>query len=208
MYQGYLKKITVFSWLGVTANILCAVAIMMFTSVSLAQADDNAALNAEKAALFDKLLNAKDETEGREAEAAIWTFWFDQAPTPEAREALDAGMKRREAYDFEAAENHMNKVVELAPNYAEGYNQRAFVRFLRENYSDARDDLEKALELESEHFGAMSGLFHILRIENRRQAALSILRQAVSLHPWIKERHGLPEEMWPEHYRQLHQETI
>lgn len=82
------------------------------------------------------------------------------------------------------------------------------MRFLRENYSDARDDLEKALELESEHFGAMSGLFHILRIENRRQAALSILRQAVSLHPWIKERHGLPEEMWPEHYRQLHQETI
>jgi len=204
MYRSYINNCPKF----LITSIKIAITLAMLISVAMAQADDSSAEQIEKAALFDKLRHASTETQGRAVEAQIWKFWFDQAPTPQAREALDAGMERREAYDFEAAENHMDKVVELAPSYAEGYNQRAFVRFLREKYSDARDDLEKALELESKHFGAMSGLFHVLRIENRRQAALSILRQAVSLHPWIKERHGLPEDMWPEHYRQLHEETI
>lgn len=163
-----------------------------------------AAAPGELSELLENLANADTELEGHTAEEAVWNFWFDQSPSADVRAALDAGMKRREAYDFEAAENHLSQVVELAPNYAEGYNQRAFVRFLREKYNDSLLDLEKALELEPNHFGALSGLFQILRRQDRHDAAYSALKQAVTLHPWLRERSSLPEHMWPERYRALH----
>ena len=157
-----------------------------------------------KTELFEALSNAENELEGRIAEEAMWSYWFNQSPSTEVRKHLDAGMERREAYDYEAAEEELNKVVEAAPNYAEGYNQRAFIHFLRENYSNAQIDLEKALELEPKHFGALSGLFHVLRIQDRQEAALGMLQQAVTIHPWIQERFALPESMWPESYKSIH----
>jgi len=165
--------------------------LMLFVGFSLpasiAQADSVAAQEA-LSELLDSLANADTELEGRTAEDAIWTHWFDQSPNADVRAALDAGIERRKAYDYEAAEEHLNQVVEMAPKYAEGYNQRAFVRFLRGEYSDSQTDLEQALELEPRHFGALAGLFHILRIQDRQDAAYSALKQAVTLHPWLKER--------------------
>ena len=55
---------------------------------------------------------------------------------------LDTGRERREAYAYDEAEENLDKVVELAPDYHEGYNQRAFVRFLRENYEGSLPDNE------------------------------------------------------------------
>lgn len=147
--------------------------------------------------LFDRLAKAQTQKEGREIEAEIWHYWFNQAPNKEIKNDLEFGRKRREAYDYEAAENAFDKVVAAAPNFAEGYNQRAFARFLRENFSGSLEDLEKALELEPRHFGAMSGMFHVLRLMNRNKAAFKVLQDAVKIHPWIKERGALPETMQP-----------
>ena len=183
---------------------ITATMLLLTFSLAAADSDDRAKLEADKRALFDALQSAESEQEGRSIEGAIWQFWFDQSPTEDVRASLDAGRERREAFDYEAAENHLDKVVESAPDYAEGYNQRAFVRFLRQKYDDAQTDLETALELEPEHFGAMSGLFHILRVQNRPEAALGLLQQAVEIHPWIQERSMLPEAMWPESYRKIH----
>jgi len=126
-------------------------------------------------------------------------------PTSDVRALLDAGLERREAYDYEAAENRFDEVIASAPEYTEGYNQRAFIRFLRQNYSGAQVDLEAALELDPTHFGAMSGTYHVLMIQNRPKAALKMLQRAVAIHPWLKERRALPEAMWPESYRAIHQ---
>jgi len=162
------------------------------------------ATDANKSVLFENLSNARNEVEGRDAEAAIWQFWFSQSPDAEIRASLDAGIERREAYDFEAAETHFDNVIRLAPNYAEGFNQRAFIRFLRQNYAMAQADLEVALELEPAHFGALSGLYHILLSQNKSELALRMLQKAVEIHPWLKERTALPEPMWPDKYRVIH----
>ena len=169
-----------------------------------ANSDESVSANLEEQALFKSLLAAENEQEGRIAEDAIWRYWFDQSPTALVRASLDAGIERREAYDFEAAEIHFDKVVRSAPNYAEGYNQRAFVRFLREKYQSAQTDLEIALKLEPNHFGALSGLYHILQKQDRREAAMRMLSRAVEIHPWLKERSALPKEKWPKSYRDLH----
>lgn len=148
----------------------------------------------ERDRLFKALKTAKTEREGRLAENAIWNWWLDQSPSLEVRAAIDHGMERRSSYDFEAAEKAFDKVIEKAPDYAEGWNQRAFARFLRENPDGALSDLEKAVELDPDHFGAWSGMYHVLMRLGRPEVAVSALSRAVTIHPWLKERGMLPPD--------------
>lgn len=149
---------------------------------------------SERARLFQALKTANTEAEGRAAENAIWRWWINQAPTRPVRDAIDRGMERRESYDFEAAEAAFDIAVRDAPSYAEGWNQRAFVRFLRDNDDGALSDLEKAVELDPDHFGAWSGMYHVLMRMGRTEVAISALSRAVSIHPWLKERGMLPPD--------------
>jgi len=182
--------------------------ILLIVSLQLISAeaypDDNVEHDPVLAKLFDTLATADNQRAAQETEGKIWQSWFGQSPSADVRAALDAGMKRREAYDYESAEQHFDLVVEWAPNFAEGYNQRAFIRFLRDNLAGAKTDLERALELEPRHFGALTGMFHVLLRQDRQRAAFGMLQRAVEIHPWIQERFGLPEDMWPESYRLIH----
>jgi len=180
-------------------SVIAAVAL-----VSLPTLAKNAIQDPELAEMFKTLAVAENELEGRTAESAIWEYWFAQSPTAEVREELDQGIERREAYDYESAEAHFSRVIKLAPDYAEGYNQRAFIRFLRENDVEAKVDLEKALELEPNHFGAYSGMFHVLLRQDRQDAAFGMLKQAMVLHPWIQERYALPQDQWPDSVKAIH----
>jgi Tfp pilus assembly protein PilF len=114
--------------------------------------------------------------------------------TPELRTAVEHGMSRRSSYDFEAAEATLDEVIKTAPDYAEAWNQRAFVRFLREKDAGALSDLEKTIELEPDHFGALSGMYHVLMRMGRSRAAVASLSRAVEIHPWIQERGLLPPD--------------
>lgn len=159
----------------------------------------------DKALLFKTLGDARSELEARVAEDAIWNYWFDQAPNAQVRSLVDSAIERREAYDFEAAENILNDVVKLAPDYAEGLNQRAFIRFLREKFAESKVDLDRVLMLEPNHFGAHSGLYHIYSRNGETEKAFKALQTAVTIHPWIQERSGLPKAWWPEKYRHIHE---
>lgn len=188
----------------VAATCMLCLGFACSIAVTHAQSTSSSSVEEHKLSLFDDLANATSELEGKHIEDAIWNLWFDQSPTTQIRVWLDAGIERREAYDFEAAELHLDKVVESAPEYAEGHNQRAFIRFLRENFVEAKVDLEKALELEPNHFGAMSGLFHVYFRQGEQDKAMEMLQKAVLVHPWLKERSALPKAWWPERYRRIH----
>jgi tetratricopeptide (TPR) repeat protein len=167
------------------AGLVCVAAA---PRIALADTQD------ERARLFAALKNARSEREGRQAEHEIWQWWLAKAPTPDLRAAVEHGMSRRSSYDFEAAEAAFDQVIEAAPDYAEAWNQRAFVRFLREKDTDALSDLEKTIELEPDHFGALSGMYHVLMRMGRSKAAIASLARAVEIHPWIQERGMLPPD--------------
>lgn len=162
----------------------------LMAAPSMSQAETR----SERERLFKALKMAKTEREGRLAENAIWNWWLDQAPTPDVRNVIDFGMKRRESYDFEAAEAAFDEAIEKAPDYAEGWNQRAFARFLRDNIDGSLSDLEKVVELEPDHFGAWSGMYHVLIRMGRPEVAVAALSRAVTIHPWLKERGMLPPD--------------
>ena len=149
------------------------------------------------AVLIQQSRIAPDEQTARRIMDRMWLLWRD-APDQRAQDMLDRGIERREAYDFEAAENTLSDLIAYCPDYAEGYNQRAFVFFLRSDYANALEDLERALELSPNHIAAMSGKALSLMGLGRVKAAQTTLRQALALNPWLPERGLLQKPMGEE----------
>jgi len=85
------------------------------------------------------------------------------------------------------SEDAFDRLIDYCPDYAEGYNQRAFVNFLREDFAAALVDLDLALERRPRHVAAMSGKALTLMGLGRHDEAQEILREAVKLNPWIPE---------------------
>ena len=77
-----------------------------------------------------------------------------------AHGALAQGDGRQEP---ELALKLLDAVVELAPDYAEGWNRRAYVHYMQSDYERAMGDLRRVLALEPNHFKALDGLAQILR---------------------------------------------
>ncbi|MEO8530071.1 MAG: tetratricopeptide repeat protein [Deltaproteobacteria bacterium] len=146
-----------------------------------------------KSVWMRKLQFAPDASVAQTINTEIWLLW-STAPDAKAQELLDNGMERRSAYDFERARAFLTELIEYCPNYAEGWNQRAFVHFLNGDYAMAVDDLDKALELSPDHYAAMSGLALSLMNLGRMEAAQSILSDAVALNPWLPERSMLIDD--------------
>lgn len=100
-------------------------------------------------------------------------------------------MDRRAAYDFAGAQRAFVALVARCPDYAEGYNQRAFVAFLRQDFAPALADIGRALGLDPAHLGALIGKALVLMQMGRIDEGQAVLREAVALHPWSPERHML-----------------
>lgn len=146
------------------------------------------ALRSAEARLFATLKNAATEAEGRAAEAAIWRHWMEAAPDAATRRLVEEAMDRRGSYDFAGARALLDTAVAAAPDYAEAFNQRGFVRFLQEDFDGALADVDRAIALEPRHFAAMSGRAIILMRQGRFRLAQTQLREAVAIHPFLKER--------------------
>lgn len=138
--------------------------------------------------LFESLKNARSEAQGRAVEDAIWEMWMAKAPNADVARSIRDAMAARESYDYSRALSLLDTAVATAPDYAEAWNQRAFVRFLKEDFEGALSDIDHALQLEPRHFGALSGRALVLMRFGRMEAAQRTLREAVAIHPWLKER--------------------
>lgn len=169
---------------------LCsAFAAQMFAaSVALAQ---NCPSAPDHAASLENLITdiqaAQTESDARLIANQMWEFWAD-APNEQAQAILDRGMTKRSAYDFAGALGDFDRLVEYCPDYAEGYNQRAFVNFLRHDFAAALVDLDRALDLSPRHIAAMSGKALSLMALGQMDEARAVLAAALELNPWLPER--------------------
>ncbi|WP_300550395.1 hypothetical protein [Roseovarius sp.] len=173
-------------------HLVLAFGVILAVSGPLAAAscpeapDHTSALDA----LIIKAQGAPDERAGRVISNEMWQYWAD-APDAYAQGLLDEGMTRRAAYDFEGAIKAFDALVAYCPEYAEGYNQRAFVNFIRQDYGAALPDLDRAIELSPRHIAALSGQALTLMALERPGEAVLALRAALALNPWLPERHLL-----------------
>jgi tetratricopeptide (TPR) repeat protein len=120
-----------------------------------AAADDRA---AQLDALFAQLKTAAPEEEPA-LQVEIWHLWFayDGADT-EVPGLMERGNTAMQADDYAVAEAAFSAIIERDPAYAEGWNRRATVRYLRGDIRGSIADIDQVLAREPRHFGALSGL--------------------------------------------------
>jgi tetratricopeptide (TPR) repeat protein len=154
---------------------------------SAATASESKTAKPALAALFSELAAAKSDSEARQVEDRIWNIWL-KAPDLESQSLLEESKQAQNAFDYQGALLALGKLIERAPEYAEAWNQRAFVLFLMGAYEDSLVAIERTLEREPRHYGALAGKGVILMMTGREAQGQAALREAHKINPWLKER--------------------
>lgn len=142
--------------------------------------------------LFTRLKHAKDNGEARKWVNLIWQEWF-KTDNADAKRLMARAQFARRANLREEALKALNMIVQIAPDYVEGWNQRATIYFMLGRDAESVADIRKVLQLEPRHFGALAGLGLIhMRAENW-QSAIASFERAQELHPFLGERAFIPK---------------
>jgi len=139
---------------------------------------------------FDLLKNAKDRQTAAKAELTIWQLWL-QSGNAEVDGVMRQAIESIKLRQMEASLSYLDKVVAMAPGFAEGWNKRATVLYLMGKLDRSLDDVARVLELEPRHFGAISGAGLIQMAQGDIKAALHAFRRAVKIHPFLPRAHSI-----------------
>jgi tetratricopeptide (TPR) repeat protein len=137
-------------------------------------------------ALFADLRDAEDEDAAARAEQRILRRWLE-SDSDTVDLLMGWALEAIAVEDYPLALDYLNAVVTLAPAFPEGWNKRATVHFLTDDYGKSLSDLRHVLALEPRHFGALSGLGIILRELGRNDQALAAFEAALAVHPYLEE---------------------
>ena len=132
--------------------------------------------------LFVRLYETNDRVEARNIEGLIWQIWLDSGDK-ELDKRMRQGIFAMNNRDFETALRAFDAVTNIAPEYAEGWNKRATLYWLMGELEKSIQDIERTLELEPRHFGALSGLGMIRKAQKRPVDAIDAYKQALEIYP-------------------------
>lgn len=132
--------------------------------------------------LFTDLKRVTGYLQGRAIEQQIWAIWLSSS-NAEVGRLMGAGMDAMTTQDFKDALVYFTRVIEIAPDFAEGWNKRATVLWLVHDYDGSLADVDKTLALEPRHFGALAGLGQINAAMEREEAAIAAFERALAVNP-------------------------
>ena len=142
-----------------------------------------------------KALTGTDAGAARRAEAALWEMWHHSG-NGDVDALLREGIAVMERRDLAGAEAIFARVIDRAPEFAEGWNKRATVRYVAENYEGSIADCEQTLKRKPHHFGALSGQGLCYMAIGRHRDAAAMFRRALAVHPHLQgARHNLAVAM-------------
>ena len=136
-------------------------------------------------ALFADLKRAKSAAVAEGVASRIWESWNDSG-SASINLLMQWSQEAMDRQRFPVALDFLDQVVVLKPTYAEGWNKRATLHFMMNNYSKSMADIEKTLKLEPRHFGALSGMGHIFLALERKELALKAYERALEIYPMMR----------------------
>ena len=155
------------------------VATMMMFSVATASADQRSdRLNS----LFSDLASEDLPVNAQQLEREIWQVWMDSGDDKVNLE-LTIGINAMNEGLMEDAIHQFSKVTEMASDFAEGWNKRATAYYFNDELEKSLLDIQKTLELEPRHFGAISGMGLIFMELGNERAALKAFEEVLRLYP-------------------------
>lgn len=149
--------------------------------VPASQPSEQATLDA----LFVGLKRERNEQAAERIAARIFVQWSQSGSATVdllMGWASDAIAKK----NFAAALDFLDQVTLLKPGFAEGWNRRATVHFMMQDFALSMADINRTLALEPRHFGALSGLAEIMKQTGRKELALKAYEQALAVYPMMR----------------------
>src|SRR5271163_1793454 len=135
--------------------------------------------------LFGALKAAPDEASAKHVEARIWAIWL-QTPSDTVALLMTRAKAAMDAQNSDVALKLLDAVVRLRPDYVEGWNRRATLYYLRNDYARSLEDIEQVLAREPRHFGALAGLGMIMQDLGEDKRALEAFRKALAVNPHLE----------------------
>ena len=135
--------------------------------------------------LFGALKAAPDEASAKHVEARIWALWL-HTPSDTAALLMMRAKAAMDAQQMDVALKLLDAVVKLRPDYVEGWNRRATLYYLRNDYPHSLQDIEQVLVREPRHFGALAGLGMIMQDLGDEKRALDAFRKALAVNPHLE----------------------
>jgi tetratricopeptide (TPR) repeat protein len=135
--------------------------------------------------LFEALKAAPDEESAKAVEGRIWALWL--ASGSDTTDLLMTRAKTAmDSKDYDLAIRLLDAVITVNPDYAEGWNRRATVYFLKKDYGRSIADIRQVLAREPRHFGALTGLGTMLQEVGDEKRALEAFRRALAVNPRLQ----------------------
>ena len=139
--------------------------------------------------LFAELKRERNPQAAERISKRIWNEWHKSGSA-----SIDLMMKWSNdavaAQKYDVALDFLDEVVTLQPAFAEGWNRRATVHFIMRNFGKSMADIERTLELEPRHFGALSGMAQIMKDTGRKELALRAWQRVLDIYPMMRSAQG------------------
>ena len=90
-------------------------------------------------------------------EQKIWEIWTTHPTDPKLTNELSKGTKLMQGNTLAESIKVFSNLIDLDPSWAEAWNKRATALYLIGDYEGSQKDIDKVLELEDRHFGALAG---------------------------------------------------
>jgi tetratricopeptide (TPR) repeat protein len=164
--------------------------LLLASTPALAECPAAPDISVRMDGLIAEARSAPDPDVARAVSGRMWAEWT-RAPDARAQALLDEGMGRRAAFDLRGARAAFDALIDYCPDYAEGWNQRAFANYLAGQPAAALPDLDRALALRPRHVAALSGRGLTLIALGRVADGQDDIRAALELNPWLAERRFL-----------------
>jgi tetratricopeptide (TPR) repeat protein len=130
--------------------------IILFFSTTTLNANDR---DVELDKLFLELKKNIPSLSSRIAQQ-IWMLWSTHPTDQKLTSLLDEGSRLVQDQKLNRAIDVFTEAIELDPNWAEAWNKRATVFYMVGEFKKSQNDIDKVLELEERHFGALAGQGH------------------------------------------------
>ena len=116
----------------------------------------------------------------------IWTLWSTHPTDQKLTSLLDEGSRLIQDQKLNRAIDVFTEAIELDPSWAEAWNKRATVFYMVGEFKKSQDDIDKVLELEERHFGALAGQGMVnIQLKNYDKAKQSY-QKVQEIYPGMK----------------------
>ena len=119
-------------------------------------------------------------------ERKIWSLWA-ASDSPTAEVLLQQASRAIDDRAPAEALSILDRLVGAFPGYAEAWNKRATLYFMMKNYDKSLADIDKVLDLEPRHFGALAGKGVILERQKKYTEARAAYEDALAVNPTLEQ---------------------